>query len=117
MDLRWLSEDDLGNYLSAADVVVLPYRDGSQSAMAPLALARGVPVLTTDVGGLPEVVRDGVNGLVVTPGSVEALTDALRSLDRDRLELLAEGARERADDLTWDGYAATLEGLIERVLA
>ena len=37
---------------AAADLVVLPYREGSQSAMAPLALAHGTPVLTTDVGGL-----------------------------------------------------------------
>ena len=116
LHLRWQSEAELGNLLAAADLVVLPYRDGSQSAMAPLVLAHGIPVLTTQVGGLAEVVEDGVNGRLVQAGSVEALAEALRSLDRARLEQLAAGARRTAPRLTWDGYAEALEGLILRVL-
>ncbi len=96
--------------------MVLPYRDGSQSAMAPLALAAGVPVLTTRVGGLAEVVEDGVNGRLVAPGSAEALAQALAALDREGLAALAAGARRTASRLTWDGYAAALESLIERVV-
>ena len=100
---------------AAADLVVLPYREGSQSAMAPLALAHGTPVLTTDVGGLAEVVRDGVNGMVIAPGSAQAIADALVSLDSDQLEKLAAGARRTSADLTWQGYAEALEALIEDV--
>ena len=116
LDLRWLDEAELGNVLSAADLVVLPYREGSQSAMAPLALARGVPVLTTNVGGLPEVVRDGVNGRVVPAGSVEAIAEALSVLDTGHLKQLAAGARESSGQLTWTGYAEALERLVEDVL-
>lgn len=117
LDLRWQSDDELRTLLGAADLVILPYREGSQSAMAPLVLAHGVPVLSTRVGGLPEVVEDGANGRLVEAGSVEALTAALVSLDRLELEALAAGARRTAGRLTWDGYAAALEALIERVLA
>jgi glycosyltransferase involved in cell wall biosynthesis len=116
LDLRWQSEEELRTLLSAADLVVLPYRDGSQSAMAPLVLAAGVPVLTTRVGGLAEVVEDGVNGRLVAPGSAEALAQALAALERERLAGLAAGARQTASRLTWDGYAAALESLIERVV-
>jgi glycosyltransferase involved in cell wall biosynthesis len=116
LDLRWQSEEELYTLLSAADLVVLPYREGSQSAMAPLVLAVGVPVLTTRVGGLPEVVEDGVNGLLVAPGSAADLTAALAALDRERLSDLAAGARRTASRLTWDRYAAALEGLLERVV-
>ncbi|HOC43295.1 MAG TPA: glycosyltransferase family 4 protein [Thermoanaerobaculales bacterium] len=115
LDLRWQPEEELRALLSAADLVVLPYRDGSQSAMAPLALAAGLPVLSTHVGGLPEVVEDGVNGRLVAPGSVAELTAALAALDLERLAALAAGARRSALRLTWDGYAAALEGLLERV--
>jgi len=115
LDLRWQSEEELRVLLSAADLVVLPYRDGSQSAMAPLVLAAGVPVLSTRVGGLPEVVEDGVNGRLVSPGSVDALVDALAALGREQLQALAAGARRGATRLTWAGYAAALEGLLERV--
>jgi glycosyltransferase involved in cell wall biosynthesis len=116
LELRWQSEEELRQLLAAADLVVLPYREGSQSAMAPIALAYGVPVLSTRVGGLPEVIRDGVNGRLVEAGSVDALAAALQSLDRATLNGLAEGARRQASALTWDGYAVALEALIERVL-
>jgi glycosyltransferase involved in cell wall biosynthesis len=115
LDLRWVSENELERLLAAADVVVLPYRSGSQSAMAPQALARGVPVLTTRVGGLAEVVEDGVNGLVVAPGSVDALTAALAALDDQLVAHLAAGARATAARLSWEGYADALLGLVARV--
>jgi glycosyltransferase involved in cell wall biosynthesis len=116
LDLRWQSEEELQRLLAAADLVVLPYRDGSQSAMAPLVLAAGVPVLTTRVGGLAEVVEDGVNGRLVAPGSADALAQALAALEREGIAALAAGARTTASRLTWDGYAAALESLIERVV-
>jgi glycosyltransferase involved in cell wall biosynthesis len=54
--LGWVPEPEVPRLLAAADLVVLPYRSGSQSAVAPMALAAGVPVLSTAVGGLAEVV-------------------------------------------------------------
>ena len=115
LDLGWVPETEVPRLLAAADLVVLPYRSGSQSAVAPLALGAGVPVLSTAVGGLPEVVRHGVDGWLVAPGSVEELTQALEELDRPRLAALAEGAREGRGRLTWNGYAEALEGLLIRV--
>ncbi len=112
LELGWVEEARLAAMFSAADLMVLPYRDGSQSAMAPLALAHGVPVLTTRVGGLSEVVRDGVNGVVVAPGSAGALTSALEMLDPEQLARLAAGARDSSSGLTWQGYAEALEALL-----
>ena len=114
--LGWVPEPEVPRLLAAADLVVLPYRAGSQSAVAPMALAAGLPVLTTAVGGLPEIVRHGVDGWIVEPGSVEALAAALSALDRPRLEQLSQGARDGADRPSWDAYAAALEGLIEQVV-
>jgi glycosyltransferase involved in cell wall biosynthesis len=115
--LGWVPEGDVPTLLAAADLVVLPYRAGSQSAVAPMALAAGVPVLSTRVGGLPELVRDGVDGLLVEPGSAEALAEALVSLDRPALARLRDEAEAGRGRLTWDDYAAALEGLIERVVS
>ena len=103
--------------LAAADLVVLPYRSGSQSAVAPLALAAGLPVLSTRVGGLPEIVHDGVNGVLVEPGSVDELARAFTELDSDKLDELAAGARQARSRLTWDGYAAALESLLSQVVS
>jgi len=116
LELGWVPEPEVPRLLAAADLVVLPYRSGSQSAVAPLALGAGVPVLSTAVGGLPEVVRHGVDGWLVAPGSVEELTRAFEELDGPRLAELAEGARQGRGRFTWDGYAEALEGLLENVV-
>jgi len=113
--LGWVPEAEVPLLLAAADLVVLPYRSGSQSAVAPLALAAGLPVLSTRVGGLPEVVQDGVNGALVEPGSVDELARALEELTSDKLAELAEGALASRSRLTWDGYATALERLLEQV--
>jgi glycosyltransferase involved in cell wall biosynthesis len=116
-ELRWIPEGEVPGFLAACDLVVLPYRSGSQSAVAPTALAAGKPVLTTDVGGVSEIVRHGVDGWVVEPGSVEALEAALLDLDGPTLERLTRGALEGRDRLTWDGYAVELEKLILSVVS
>jgi len=116
LEFGWVPEPEVPRLLAAADLVVLPYRSGSQSAVAPLALGAGVPVLSTAVGGLPEVVRHGVDGWLVAPGSVTELTHALEELDRPRLATLADGARQGRSRFTWDGYAEALEGLLENVV-
>jgi glycosyltransferase involved in cell wall biosynthesis len=113
--LGWVPEAEVPGLLAAADLVVLPYRSGSQSAVAPLALAAGLPVLSTRVGGLSEVIQDGGNGLLVAPGSVNELRAAFGGLTAEKLAELAEGARRSRSRLTWDGYAAALEKLLEEV--
>jgi len=115
--LGWVPEAEVPLLLAAADLVVLPYRSGSQSAVAPLALAAGLPVLSTKVGGLPEVVRDGINGVLVEPGSVGELAGALEEMTAEKLAELAEGALASRSRLTWDGYAAALEGLLSQVIS
>ncbi len=114
--LRWVPEGEVPTWLGAADVMVLPYRSGSQSAVAPMALGSGVPVVASAVGGVPEVVEDGVNGLLVTPGSSADLAAALDRLDGTTLEQLAAGARRWAARVTWDAYAGEVERLVRRAV-
>jgi glycosyltransferase involved in cell wall biosynthesis len=116
LELGWVPEERVSEHLAAADLVVLPYRRGSQSAVAPMALAHGVPVVTTAVGGVPEIIRDGVNGVVVPPEDPTALAGALRRLDGVRLDRLADGAIRSASGLGWSSYAVELERLVDSVV-
>jgi len=111
----WIPETEVDGLLSAADILVLPYRSGTQSAVAPMALSRGLPVLSTDVGGLGEVIEDGVAGLLVEPDSPQALADALVDLEGEGLARLAAGALASSDRLTWAGYSEALEGVVGRL--
>jgi glycosyltransferase involved in cell wall biosynthesis len=61
-------------------------------------------------------VRDGVNGVLVDPGSADSLARAFAELNTEKLADLAEGARANRSRLTWGGYAAELEGLLGKVV-
>jgi glycosyltransferase involved in cell wall biosynthesis len=111
--------DDVMELLDAADVLVHPSRmEGFPIALLE-AMAAGVPILATRVGGIPEVVEDGVTGILVdAPATPEALTEALARLRTDPAmrARLAQAARasfeERFTTAVWarrmrDLYAAT----------
>lgn len=74
---RYISNEDLPTYFSAADVLVVPYVHVSQSAVVSLALTFGMPIITTRIGGLPKVVEEGETGLLVDPGNALDLAQAI----------------------------------------
>lgn len=81
---------DLPAILSNADAAVLTPRwedNGPQTVFE--ALAAGLPVLATRIGGIPDVVHDGRNGVLVAEGDVDALARAIERLAADRAQLLA----------------------------
>ena len=101
---RYLTPGEAVDEFQRATVVVLPYREATQSGVVAAAFANGRPVVASEVGGLVDVVRHEVNGLFVPPGSVLALADALhRVLDDAELRTrLAEGAgRTGLTTLSW----------------
>lgn len=105
---RRVPTDEAGRLLCEADVVVLPYRDASQSGVVLSAFAFGVPVVATRVGGLPEYVRDGENGLLVSPGDVAGLASAVASvlLEEGKRAVLHEGvAKSVATRFAWKRVA------------
>jgi glycosyltransferase involved in cell wall biosynthesis len=74
---RYIPNEDVALYFSAADLVVLPYRSGTASGVAQMASGLDKPVVATAVGALGEVVEDGRTGYLVPPGRPDALADAI----------------------------------------
>ncbi|MDX6307052.1 MAG: hypothetical protein QOI06_98 [Nocardioidaceae bacterium] len=97
--------DDLGRAYAAADVLVLASRAETYGMVVTEALARGVPVVASNVGGVPEALgqlADGSRpGVLVPPGDIAALAGALRGwlVDRDLRQRLRSVARERRASL------------------
>jgi glycosyltransferase involved in cell wall biosynthesis len=75
--LGWLSAADIQRELGVAEVFVLPSHNEGLPMSLLEAMACGLPVVSTRVGGIPELVTDGVNGLLIVPGDVEALTRSI----------------------------------------
>ncbi len=111
-DADYIPDHRVGLYFSAADAVVQPYVTATQSGVAQIAFHFERPVVTTDVGGLAEVVPDGEAGLVVPPEDPAALADALvRFVEDDLAEPLAAGVRRQRDLVSWDHLAEAVEEL------
>jgi glycosyltransferase involved in cell wall biosynthesis len=108
---RFVSASETSRLFQEAAVVILPYKDATQSGVLGAAFGNHRPVIASGVGGLPDVVEDGVNGLLIPPGQPTALADALqRFLEDEALQLkLTEGAeRTCASQLHWDLIATEL---------
>ena len=103
--------------LASLDVLVLPSAYEEMGSVLTEAMASGLPVVASDVGGIPEVVRDGQTGLLVPPGDVAALAAALDRLAADpglRARLSA-GARARAAEYAWPQLAERVAAVYARV--
>jgi glycosyltransferase involved in cell wall biosynthesis len=92
---------DVPAQLADSDVFALWSRSEGMPMSVAEAMAAGLPVVASDVGGVPELVQDGVTGLLVTSGDEAALAAALELLlqDRDLRRRLGAAGRERALDL------------------
>lgn len=111
--------ESIGQYLTAADMVVLPYTQTYQSGVLLAAYAAGRPVVVTDTGGLSEVVEHGRSGFVVPPADAKALAGAIESMlaDSERLNAMGKRAKQLAMELYgWDGIASRTMALYESVV-
>ncbi|HLS46933.1 MAG TPA: N-acetyl-alpha-D-glucosaminyl L-malate synthase BshA [Gemmatimonadales bacterium] len=119
-DVRFLGRlDSVASLLSASDLFLLPSQTESFGLAALEAMACGVPVVASRAGGLPEVVRDGENGILEPVGSVEAMgrraVDLLR--DEARHARMREAAIATAHTYSADRIVPMYEELYRRVLA
>lgn len=100
---EYIPKEAVKYYFSAADLVVQPYRSATQSGVTQIAYHFGVPMVVTDTGGLPEMVEDGVAGLVVKEDCT-AIAEAIYRFfsEKDLREQLHAGVSKNASLFTWD---------------
>ncbi|MDI6819562.1 MAG: glycosyltransferase family 4 protein [Candidatus Hodarchaeaceae archaeon] len=106
--LGTLSREQVIKLIVAADIFVLPSLMESFGLVLLEAMAAGVSIVCTRVGGVPEIVEDEINGLMVPPADADALADAiLRVLDDGELakKLRANGLRVAREKFSWEKTA------------
>ena len=111
----FVPDETVEDYFLAADLAVLPYVSATQSGIVQIAYNYDLPVVTTSVGGLPEVVRDGSTGFIVPPADPEALAAAVtRFFREDRAAAFARGVQQEKAKYSWDRMAEAVEELAGR---
>ena len=102
--------DDATRLIAAADIFVLASHHEGLPVTVMEALTLGVPVVAPAVGGLPQVVTSGKNGILVSPGSPVALADAIQqALEPTMHARLVEGARTTGDRFSSANAVARIE--------
>ncbi len=110
--------DDLPSYHAAADVFVAPSVGGESFGVVLVeALAAGLPVVASDIAGYREVLRDGVEGILIPPSDPAALAGAVARLleDPGLAGRLGRAGTARAGEFSWDVVTARLEAVYREV--
>jgi glycosyltransferase involved in cell wall biosynthesis len=91
--IEYVPDEEVGYYFSSADVVALPYTEAYQSGVLYMAYSFAKPVVASAIGGLAEVVEDGVTGLLVSPADVNQLSNSLLAFLKDKQRSRTMGER------------------------
>jgi glycosyltransferase involved in cell wall biosynthesis len=109
--LGWVDSEQRDQLLAAAHIFALPsYNEGLPMALLE-AMGWGLPVIATPVGGIPELITSGVNGLLVNPGDIQQLSAVIQSLIQDEIlrSSLGRAARESVMPFNIEGYCHSLD--------
>jgi glycosyltransferase involved in cell wall biosynthesis len=112
----FLSHDELDVLYRQASVLVLASESEGQPNAVLEGMAHARPVVVTPVGGIPDLVDDGVNGLLMPYGDPSALASALARLaeDPDSARRMGVAARQTVEQFTWERMISKLELTLER---
>lgn len=115
----WVRGKDKDRLLRESEIFLFPtYHEGMPMAVLE-AMAYGMAIVTTNAGGIPRLIEDGVNGYLCEPGNVEQISDRLAELseDADKRRQLGNRARQKAeDDYSMERHMERLFSVYEKVL-
>ena len=104
-------------YMAASDVFVLPSLSEGFPVVSLEAMASGLPIIATNVGGLPEVVQNGENGFLIEPRNSEEIAEKILLILRDnRLrERISRNNKEKSKEYGWETIVKRLEEVYQRL--
>jgi glycosyltransferase involved in cell wall biosynthesis len=101
----WIGDYEIAKFFLRSNVVVLPYTDATQSGIIPVAYMFKVPVISTNVGGIPEQVENGKTGILVNAGDPVELAEACIKILTNTflaLSLAKNGYQKAIQEWNWD---------------
>jgi len=107
---RYIANEEVGDYFISSDVVVLPYIQISQSGVIQIAYGFKKPVISTKIGGVPDVVWDGITGILVPPKDEEALARGVIKYFKEKdPKIFEKNITSEIDKFSWNRLAEVVE--------
>jgi len=107
-EARYISDDEVPLFFSAADVCILPYRSATQSGITSISYHFNLPMIATNVGGLQESIRDGENGVIVEPTADGIAVGIRRFFAEGNKEKFAASIAQLKKELSWEVLAKAI---------
>lgn len=112
---KFIPNEEVRFYFSAADLVALPYRSATQSGVTQVSFHFEVPTLVTNVGGLGEIIPDKVAGYVVEPNGL-AIADGINDyFENHRIEDYTEGMKKEKQKYDWSIFVDAVFDLFQQL--
>lgn len=112
---NFIPNHEVALYFSACDLVVQPYKSATQSGVTQVAMHFNKPIVTTNVGGLADMVSDGVAGFVVEPDK-KALVNAIhKALDHNKLKEFEQNIKLEKKRFSWDNMVNSIVKLYNMI--
>eukprot|EP00560_Eucampia_antarctica_P008914 CAMPEP_0197825200 /NCGR_PEP_ID=MMETSP1437-20131217/2322_1 /TAXON_ID=49252 ORGANISM="Eucampia antarctica, Strain CCMP1452" /NCGR_SAMPLE_ID=MMETSP1437 /ASSEMBLY_ACC=CAM_ASM_001096 /LENGTH=463 /DNA_ID=CAMNT_0043425099 /DNA_START=190 /DNA_END=1578 /DNA_ORIENTATION=+ len=107
-----ISGDDLSRAFASADAFVMPSDSETLGFVVLESMASGVPVVGANAGGIPDLIKDGVDGYLVEPGNTDAYVNRLEKLRDDKLRTdMGKAARKEAERWSWEAATSILRNV------
>ena len=105
---RYIDDEEVPQFFSAADLCVLPYKSATQSGITAISLHFDLPVVATPVGGLAESIEKPGIGLMTSAISADAIADAVRAFYDAGPDTFIENIRQAKATMTWEVFAGKI---------
>jgi glycosyltransferase involved in cell wall biosynthesis len=105
----FIANDEVRYYFGAADVVVQPYKSATQSGISQLAFHFEKPMIVTNVGGLPEIVNDGISGYVTEVNSQDIAEAILKYYQENKEAEFVEAVIEKKKEFSWENMTEAVK--------
>jgi alpha-maltose-1-phosphate synthase len=116
---RYIEDDQVARLFQRAKIIILPYTDGTQTGIIPIAYALSKPVIATNVGSFSEVIENEKTGLLIAPNDNQALQNAIIRLMSDdslRNQIGKNGYTKMQADLSWNNIISEIISVYDRIV-
>ena len=111
LDTKFIADNEVVNYFCAADIIVQPYKNATQSGVTQIAYHFEKPMLVTDVGGLKEIVPHNKAGYVCEPNAKDVANSLVDFFSKEKEAEFIEGVKEEKSKYSWKKMTENIKSL------